>query len=160
MKYRTYTDTERAEALAALDSNNGNVEHTAQQLEMPRKTLEEWAKGRGVTAAVEELRVLKRGELSDKFEALAHTIVDSVTPEDIAKASLRDKTIAVGILTEKVRLLRDQPTVIAGREQAWKLYVKCYFELRYRFDLPPEEVKWIMVETLNMPPAQLAELNE
>ena len=42
MARRSYSDAERAEALAVLDANAGNVERTARHLGLPRKTLEGW----------------------------------------------------------------------------------------------------------------------
>ncbi len=150
-EYRTYAERERAEALAALDLNEGNVHRTAGQLGIPYRTLAEWAKGRGVAADVSRLRQVKKGELSAKFEGLAHTIVDSVTPEDIRKASLRDKMIAVGILTEKVLLLRGRPTQIVansiGRET--------YRELQERFGLSEEEARKIVSEQFDIPESEL-----
>ena len=45
MTRRRYTDNERAAALTALAANCGNVERTARELGIPRKTLAQWARG-------------------------------------------------------------------------------------------------------------------
>lgn len=42
MPRRRYSDSERAEALAALAANAGNRAKTARQLGIPRQTLAEW----------------------------------------------------------------------------------------------------------------------
>ncbi len=39
---RTYTDTERAQALAVLDANHGNVARTARETQIPRSTIHLW----------------------------------------------------------------------------------------------------------------------
>jgi 8-oxo-dGTP pyrophosphatase MutT (NUDIX family) len=44
-KRRHYSDEERAEALAVLDANAGNLKRTARDLDIPRATLQEWAGG-------------------------------------------------------------------------------------------------------------------
>jgi hypothetical protein len=58
-KRRHYSDEDRAEALAVLDANAGNLKRTARDLGIPRATLQEWAGGR-VSAAVPELRHQER----------------------------------------------------------------------------------------------------
>jgi hypothetical protein len=79
---RRYSDEDRASALAALDANDGNLQRTARQVGLPRKTLAEWAKGRA-SPAVAELRHQKKGELADRFDALAHALLDAI-PTKIA----------------------------------------------------------------------------
>ncbi len=123
---------------------------------MPAKTLEVWSKGRGANAAVAELRVQKRGELAAQLEALAYRIIEAVTPEDITKASLRDKMICVGILIEKVLLLRGQPTQITRELKVREIYL----ELRQRFDLSAAEAKRVMIEKLAVSEAELGGLED
>jgi transposase-like protein len=152
--HRTYSDRERAEALAALDANAGNVLATARALDLPAKTLEDWSHGRGVHPEVAQLRVQKRAGLAAQLETLAYRIVEAVTPADIQKASLRDKMIACGIIIEKVQLLRGQPTQIA--------YVavvrETYQALQSRFGLTRAEARQIVGEKFRLSDGELDEL--
>jgi transposase-like protein len=107
MSKRQYSDADKATALAALDANGGNVKRTAKQLGIPHKTLDDWAKGRNQNPAVADLRTRKRGSLADKFENLAHLIVDAM-PAKIGKATLSQCAVSSGIATDKAIRLRGE----------------------------------------------------
>jgi transposase-like protein len=107
MSKRQYSDEDKATALTALDANGGNVKRTATQLEIPHKTLDDWAKGRNQNPAVADLRTRKRGSLADKFENLAHLIVDAM-PAKIGKATLSQCAVSSGIATDKAIRLRGE----------------------------------------------------
>jgi transposase-like protein len=107
---RRYSDEERANALAALSANADDVNHTANQLGIPRKTLENWAKGARHPEAA-QLGQEKKPELADALEEVARKLADAM-PAKIADASLRDTAIAMGIAVDKMRLLREAPTSI------------------------------------------------
>ena len=111
---RSYSDAERAEALAALDANGGDVSKTARQLGIPRVTLLGWASGR-VHPSVSELRQSKKEGLADRLEAVAHQLLD-LFPDKAKDANLQQVATSFGIAIDKMRLLREQPTSIAGRE--------------------------------------------
>jgi len=49
--------------------------------------------------------------LAEKFEKLTDRILDAVSEEDVAKASLQQKVIAAATSIDKTRLLRGQSTV-------------------------------------------------
>jgi len=154
--HRSYSERERAEALAALDAFGGNVLATARALDMPARTLEEWSKGRGVHADVAELRVQKRVGLAAQLETLAYRIVEAVTPEDIQKASLRDKMVACGIIIEKVQLLRGQPTQIAFVA----VVRETLQELQSRFGLTRAAARQIVGEKFRLSDGELDELED
>lgn len=107
MSKRQYSDEDKATALTALDANGGNVKRTATQLEIPHKTLDDWAKGRNQNPAVADLRTRKRGSLADKFENLAHLIVDAM-PSKIERATLSQCAVSSGIATDKAIRLRGE----------------------------------------------------
>ena len=111
-KRRSYTDVERAEALAALDANGGDEALTARQLGVPRTTIQEWAKGR-VSRDVPELRQEKKEGLADRLEAVAHQLL-SLFPDKAKDANLQQVATSFGIAIDKMRLLREQPTNITG----------------------------------------------
>lgn len=115
---KKYSADEKATALATLQANGGNVKVTASLLGIPRKTLESWSKGGGMKntpipeGMVEEKSNLLAGEL-DKVAALL--VGELTNPEKVAKASLKDVAISLGIAVDKRNLLRHQPTSISAR---------------------------------------------
>jgi transposase-like protein len=111
---RRYSDEDRANALAALSANEGNIERTASQLGIPRKTLTNWAKGTNHPEAA-ELGQQKRPALADAIELVAYQLVESM-PGKIPEANLRDVTVSLGIAVDKIRVLRDLPTAITKTE--------------------------------------------
>lgn len=108
------SDQQKAEALAVLDANAGNVSKTARDTGIPRKTLEEWRDGR-VAEGVAELRQEKKEGLADRLEAIALQMLDAM-PSKILDASLKDTATAVGIAIDKRQLLTGQPTAIQRNE--------------------------------------------
>jgi hypothetical protein len=89
------------------------VKRTALALGLPRSTLMAWAKSRGTHAGVTKLCHLKKESLADKFEEVAHALLNAalvkVKTED---APLRDLVIAVAVCVDKMLLLRGRPTQI------------------------------------------------
>jgi len=68
-------------------------------------------------ALVEEVKAPRLQELVDLTGARARAVLQSITPEDIESASLRDKAVAISILVEKHLLLEGRPTqIIENRE--------------------------------------------
>jgi nucleotide-binding universal stress UspA family protein len=69
-------------------------------------------------ALTEEVRAPQLKELVDLTGARAKAILQSITPEDIEQATLRDKAVAVGIFVEKHLLLEGRPTqIVETREE-------------------------------------------
>lgn len=110
MTRRDYSDSERATALAALDANGGNVAATARTLQIPRSTLQEWANGR-VNSEVTELRQEKKRDLAERLEDIAHELVDAL-PDKIGRANLQQTATTLGIVIDKMQLLKGEPTNI------------------------------------------------
>ncbi len=110
MARRQYSDQDRASALAALDANGGNVAKTAKDVGVPRVTLIQWRDG-VVSQGVSELRQVKKGDLADRLEEIAHKLVEAI-PGKIGSAPLKEVAVALGIAVEKSRLLREKPTSI------------------------------------------------
>lgn len=113
MSNRAYSDDFKATALAALVANGGNVQRTADDLDVPESTLRSWREGVGTRAVSANLRDQKREELSARVTQVAWSIVDSIDETDIENASLVQKTTAFGILFDKMRLLSDEATEIS-----------------------------------------------
>jgi hypothetical protein len=95
----TYSDEQRAEALAALDANGGNQARTARQLGVPRGTLRRWARPRGVSPAAAQVAHQNKGSLADRLEELAFRILDSITADKIRATPLLPlmKTLALAV---------------------------------------------------------------
>jgi len=110
-KRRVYTNEEKGLALVALDANAGNVARTARQIKIPRVTLLDWSQNRSVSGEVSDIRHLKKKEFSDKLEELAHQLID-VLPAKLAAANLKQLSISLGIIIDKMLLLRNQLTSI------------------------------------------------
>ena len=111
MAKRRYSDEDRANALAALAANGGNVSKTARDLDIPEPTLRCWATGERHPEAL-QMRDGKMADLADRLEEVAWKLSDAI-PGKIGKASLKDTAISLGITVEKMRLLRDKPTSIS-----------------------------------------------
>ena len=108
-KQRTYSDADKAKALIALDLNGGNAKYTAQQLDIPRKTLSAWKDGAHIHDDVASIRHNKTQDLADKFESLAHLYIgQAIQTVDSAKGTNAITGAAVAV--DKMRLLRDQST--------------------------------------------------
>src|SRR5258705_8010994 len=110
---RVYLDEDRYIALAAVDLNGGNVYRTAIALDIPARTLADWvdARSRRISENQEYFadgRREKRGDLAAKLEDKLHSVVESITPEVIAKATLAQRFVAIGIGVDKVRDMHRQ----------------------------------------------------
>ena len=108
-KRRRYSDDERAACLAALVANGGDVRKTARQVGVPETTLRQW-KHRDRAPVSAEKSAQKKAELADIFEAIARDALAAVTPEKIALANVQQLLVSAGVATDKMRLLRNQPT--------------------------------------------------
>ena len=69
--------------------------------------------------------------LATKFEQLAEAVLDSVSEDDLLKATLQQKTISAATMTDKARLLRGQTTSNIG------LMVRLVREACESGELPP-----------------------
>lgn len=112
-KYARYSDNLRAEALAALKANRGNVEKTARQMNVRPTTLRNWMTQKSHPEATENGEE-KRGPLADRLESLAWKLVEGIdNPAKIKKAPINQLSVSAGILIDKFRLLRGEPTDIS-----------------------------------------------
>ncbi len=95
-----YSDVQRGEALAILDSNGGNQNLTAKQTNIPRSTIQQWQSGL-VSEDVPKIRHEKKAELSDLFENIARTHLGNAADENkIDKTSSKDSVLTAGIAVE------------------------------------------------------------
>ena len=117
MERRTYSDREKAEALAALDANSGNLTRTADDLGIPYSTLRDWANGRGLNGGVAELRSQKKASLADTLADVAEALAGDLFDESKRhRASIQQIATAMAIVIDKMQLLRGDPTTIERRD--------------------------------------------
>lgn len=112
MAKRSYSDEEKAQALATYDAC-GSLTETSRISGIPDSTLSQWIAKRGVNDSIAEMREFKKRELADKLELIAHQCAN-LLPERIPEASVREIVGAMGQSIEKAQLLRGQPTEITS----------------------------------------------
>ena len=117
MGRRTYSDREKAEALAALDANDGNLSRTAEELRIPYSTLRGWDNGRGANGEVAQLRYQKKHSLADKLGEIAEALAGDLFDESKRhRASIQQIATSMAIVIDKMQLLRGDPTTIERRD--------------------------------------------
>jgi hypothetical protein len=116
---RRYSDQERADAMMVLTANQGNLAATAIDTGIPYHTLRHWAAGDRHPEATQMAKE-KMPPLADRLEEIASLLAEGMDdPLKIRKAPLNQIAVALGVLIDKVRLLRGQATgsadgVVAG----------------------------------------------
>lgn len=70
---------------------------------------------------IQKLRATDNRLIVEKLEDLIDRIQDSMTDEDIRKAPLSQRMIAMGIAVDKRQLLKGEATTIVGRERTAKI---------------------------------------
>ena len=101
-----YSDDDRANALAALAANGGNINRTARELGIPEKTLRNWANGTSHPEAA-NLAEQKKQPLAALLEDVARKLAG-----DLANGAAKDPAVALGIVIDKRQILLGQPTSI------------------------------------------------
>ena len=116
--YRQYSDEDKAAALALLKANDGNLSKTSRELDIPVGTINRWAKGSGYHPVVLQLQAGKEAGLSDLFELVVRRYLNqALTDEVIESTSGQSAVMTAAIATDKMRLLREQATSIAGKAE-------------------------------------------
>jgi transposase-like protein len=139
---RVYSQEDRAATLAALKANGGNLKKTATQAGVPARTLRRWRDGQALMTA-QESRVAtqrppkKEGDmppvppgavpagllaqaeaaLDAKCEAIAHQAA-GLLAEKLHAASPAQLAVILGVMVDKMRLLRDGATSISGTAES------------------------------------------
>jgi hypothetical protein len=108
-----YSEEYKAECLALLDANGGNVKRTAKELDLPYSTLYDWSKNRYLPDNVPEIQNKKRADLLAIIEEHIYGALEAADGKR-PEASYKDLITGAAILIDKGRLLADQPTNIVG----------------------------------------------
>ena len=105
---RRYSDQERAEAMLVLAANGGNLSATAIDTGIPYHTLRHWAAGDRHPEAIQMAKE-KMPPLADRLEEVVSLLAEGMDdPLKIQKAPLNQIAVALGILIDKVHILRGQ----------------------------------------------------
>ncbi len=152
-----YSDVQRGEVLAILDSNGGNQHLTAKQTNVPRSTIQQWQSGL-VSDDVPKIRQEKKAELSDLFENIARTHLGNAADESkIDKTSSKDSVLTAGIAVDKMLLLRGQPTSIVQTQQSKvEHYITITRKVAEKNGATVEEVLTLLIEN-DRSPAEFVE---
>lgn len=107
--YRTYPAELKASIIAAIENNGYNVAATAKLFCLPEDTVRYWWHNSERFREVQGTSVLG---LADKLEVIAHTNADSLAAHDLSLVPYSDKARALGVIIDKMQLLRGEPTSI------------------------------------------------
>lgn len=117
-RVRTYSPEQRSAVLDVLKSNGGNVLATANQTGVPQPTVRAWARGWRCANAL-TLYEEKGGDLAQAAEQIAWHIA-GIIPDRVHEAPLNQLAVSFGIMVDKMRILRDQPTTIGSNTTTTK----------------------------------------
>ncbi len=119
--YRDYPADKKAEALAAYEANDHNLKQTARLLNIPAPTLRYWLQDSDRYKL--EFKPQKSLDLAQKLENNAHNLADSIADHDLSIVPLASKATALGIVIDKMQLLRGLPTSINAEVERQELVV-------------------------------------
>jgi len=97
-------DTQEKHTIAALAAAGKSQRAIARATGRDNKTIAKVLKDPGVIVAKANIEE----RLADKFEKLTEAILDSVSEDDLLKASLQQKAISAATMLDKSRLIRGQ----------------------------------------------------
>lgn len=119
---RRYTDEEKAAALVALELNQNldcPIAATANALQIPDSTIDNWKKGRGVSDVAIELGGEKKASLLELYERAVTKGLSEIL--DCAQPATWKEATGIATFTDKILLLRGQPTAITESRNAAEL---------------------------------------
>lgn len=108
MARRVYSDNEKTLALACLKVYNNNAAQVSRELGIPMTTICRWRKGENVQDYHRQTEQEIEADLAQRMEATIHKLLASI-PDKIEEASLYHVSLSVGILTDKMQVLRGEP---------------------------------------------------
>jgi DNA-binding Xre family transcriptional regulator len=110
MVYGHYSEDDKANALAALKANGGNVARTARELGMKEPTLRKWAKGK-VKPIPSQKYEEKVTDLKVSLRSLIAGLIGlALVKIDAGDANLLDVMKSLGIAMDKLAMLEGGPT--------------------------------------------------
>lgn len=135
MRKRAYSDEFKAWVVELIKLHRGDwdaIDATiaAQQeypwQDVPRRTLQDWGAGKGLTSVGANVHARKTGQLIDSLRALCEVLVEDAFDEHKRrKSSLKDTVTSAAILVDKIQILSGQPTEIHQQhvyDMSWPEY--------------------------------------
>lgn len=119
---RRYTDEEKAAALVALELNQNldcPIAATANALQIPDSTIDNWKKGRGISEKAIELGGEKKASLLELYEKAVTKGLSEIL--DCAQPATWKEATGIATFTDKILLLRGHPTAITESRNAAEL---------------------------------------
>lgn len=108
---RRYSDTDKATALAYLESCRGNYQQASKHTGIPWTTIRDWEQGDGVSEDVPFLQRKSASELLETLRDKASLLAHAITPGKINEAPLTGVTIALGTVIDKIHILENHRAV-------------------------------------------------
>lgn len=117
MRRPIYTDAFRATVVAALIAEGypdraGALTKVSKAFGLHARTLQRWANGEN-NAPPDNIVIEKKGDMADLIESEIYAVL-GVMPRKRSDANYSQLTIALGVLIDKMRLLRNLPTEIVA----------------------------------------------
>ncbi len=133
--YADYSIERKAEVLALVEANAGNIDRTARETGIPHQTIRFWQANK---QRFSNLQTQKQLDLSDIAEANARLLGQSIANHDLEQAPLGQKATAFGIMVDKMQLLRNLPTLINATLDSDSLVSLLESSLADCIDVTPE----------------------
>lgn len=134
--YQDYSPERKAEVIALVEANGGNVKRTADQTGIQYSTIQYWLSHPG---RFNEFRQEKRVALADLAENNAYKLGFSIATQDLTDVPLNHRATAFGIMVDKMQLLRGLPTNISENIERTELTVVLNDALADCIDVTPAE---------------------
>lgn len=107
-----YSEAQISDVLAILAANGGNIAKTARDTGHSWETVKKWSQLRVPGGDIESVSTKtrqKKESLADKFEEIAHKVLDSVLGDELKDlGSFQSRMTGAGVAVDKMRLLRGQ----------------------------------------------------
>lgn len=113
---RGYSDDQKAEVLAILKANGGNINRTARETGVPYTTVQSWSHNRKLGEAVIAMGQEKEAALDTLFEQWIRKMIGIASSDgmlsQLGPREFQALATSIGIGTDKLQLLRGKPTDI------------------------------------------------
>ncbi len=106
--YADYSLEQKAEVLALVSANGGNVDRTARETNIPHQTIRFWLANK---ERFSNLQSQQTQDLAQRFENNIHLALN-LAESKASEASYAQLMTGAAIATDKMQLLRNQPTSI------------------------------------------------
>jgi transposase-like protein len=116
-RQNNYPDETKAAVLAFIDVTDSTIKGAAETFGIPERTVNEWFNGRNVNEGVAKTREIKTAELIAALDQRIEQMVQALTPEKMADATVSQLTTGIGTLIDKTRLIRGESTEITEHRE-------------------------------------------